>query len=81
MLDWEGEVNRHPATAVEVSVVTSKIIPVVEYIVSTAVRLHSCTELTSLVSSGGGHFQADVSVDTVQWEGGGGSSAAVVSVE
>ena len=66
---WEGEKNRHPAAAVEFSAVPSKIIHVVTYIVSTAVRIRSCTEVNPAASNIGIRSWAAVSDDTSRWEG------------
>ena len=49
-----GDGNRHPYPAVEVGVVPSEIIPAVAYVVSMAIRLRSCTELTPVASNGSG---------------------------
>ena len=56
MSDRAGEGNRHPASAVEVGAVPLKIVPVVAYIVSMAVRLCICTGLTPILSNGGGRL-------------------------
>ena len=55
MSDGVGEGKRHPAAAVEVGAVPSKISPVVAYIVSTAAWIRRCTEVTPVASNGGVH--------------------------
>ena len=56
-----GEGDRHPAAAIEVGTVPSKISPVVAYIVSMAVQLHSCTEVTPVSRNGSAFLWAAVS--------------------
>ena len=70
ILNRSGEENRNPAVAVEVGVGPSKIIPVVAYVVSTAVQTHSCTEVNPVTINDGVRLQASISADTGRWVGG-----------
>ena len=55
MLDRAGEGNIHTAAVIEFGVVTTKISPVVAYVVLTVIRLRRCTEVTPIASNGRGH--------------------------
>ena len=82
MSDRAGEVNMHPAAAVEVGAVPSKIFHVVAYVLSKSIQIRICTEVTPVAINGRGRSQAVVSADNGQWAGGGIlSPAAVVPVE
>ena len=65
--DWASEGNRNP----EVGDVPSKIRSVLAYVVSAAVWICICMEVTSVAINGGGRSQDSVSVNNGQLEGGG----------
>ena len=64
MSDRAGEENMHPSAAAEVVVMPLKIIPIVAYVLSVAVRIRSFTKVTPVASNGGDRLRASVSADT-----------------
>ena len=59
MLDQAGEGNRHP----EVGAISSKISPILAYVVSMAVPIRSCMEVTPVEINGGGRLRANFYAD------------------
>ena len=64
MSDRAGGENRRTAAAVEVGTVTSKIIPVVAYVFSTAICIRICTKVIPITINARGCSRAAVSADT-----------------